>query len=144
MTHSSWSSGSRKNPPKGIKIYNHNDNVLFFTEALTGVIYELTLSFLATIGADGIKGEALQAKTAGITSYNITEANPRLKQFHMDIALHGDYLYFTDLKEHGLTICLDPQKIFFVRIKSDFTFPISWWVIILFLFPLGFWPKLKL
>ena len=29
-------------------------------------------------------------------------ADPRFKQFHMDIALHGDYMYFTDLKNNAV------------------------------------------
>ena len=81
--------------------------MLIFTEALTGVIYEIKLSYLDTIGETPISGKSLEKPSAenapSIIAYNITEANPRLKQFHMDIAVHGDYLYYTDLKENGFS-----------------------------------------
>jgi hypothetical protein len=94
--------------PQGIKIYNAEEtgkDILFFTEALTGVIYEINLSALDKVSADSPwKFPAATGGTLpdGVVLFNITEANPRLKQFHMDIALHGDYLYFTDLKNNAI------------------------------------------
>ena len=76
--------------------------VLYFTEALTGAIYEIELSAIDTIGETAWDQTKLDGENPGIHKYNITAANPRFKQFHMDIALHGDYMYFTDLKNNAV------------------------------------------
>ena len=92
---------------KGIKIYNSktktseggdDDNFLIFTEALSGIIYEIDLSYLDKIPTGGLASDSLKANDH-VTLYNITEASSKTQRFHMDLTYYDDYIYFNDLKE---------------------------------------------
>lgn len=89
--------------PQGLKIYNAGTNALFFTEAMSGIIFKVPLGAISKIAKESpIVGSVNLRSTPGVVAYNISDASVREKQFHMDLALHGDYLYFTDLKHNAV------------------------------------------
>ena len=66
---------------------------------MSGIIFKVPLGAISKIAKESpIVGSVNLRSTPGVVAYNISDASVREKQFHMDLALHGDYLYFTDLK----------------------------------------------
>ncbi|CBY14574.1 unnamed protein product, partial [Oikopleura dioica] len=93
------------NWPQGVKFEKFN---LLFTEALSGIVYEIKLSKIDTISSEkGLSGQELQnialdENDSSVTMYNISAAMPRVKQFQMDVETFGDYIYYADLKHNAV------------------------------------------
>lgn len=93
------------NWPQGVKF---EKRAMLFTEALSGIVYEVALSQIDTIPTTGgLTGQQLQAlalddSNNSVFMYNITAAMPRVKQFQMDVETYGDWIYYADLKHNAI------------------------------------------
>ena len=65
-----------------------DDNVLLFTEALNGVIYEVDLGYLNDLPKEGKSAQDLMGDKDHVTVYNVTATNPKTQQFYMDVTLY--------------------------------------------------------
>ena len=65
-----------------------DNNVLLFTEALNGVIYEVDLGYLNDLPKEGKSAQDLVGDKDHVTVYNVTATNPKTQQFYMDVTLY--------------------------------------------------------
>ena len=65
-----------------------DNNVLLFTEALNGVIYEVDLGYLNDLPKEGKSAQDLIGDKDHVTVYNVTATNPKTQQFYMDVTLY--------------------------------------------------------
>ena len=65
-----------------------DNNVLLFTEALNGVIYEIDLGYLDTLPEFGKSADDIRKEKDHVTVYNVTATNPKTQQFYMDVTLY--------------------------------------------------------
>ena len=65
-----------------------DNNVLLFTEALSGVIYEVDLGYLDGLPDTGKSADEIRNDKDHVTVYNVTATNPKTQQFYMDVTLY--------------------------------------------------------
>ena len=61
---------------------------MLFTEALSGVIYEVDLGYLDGLPDTGKSADEIRTDKDHVTVYNVTATNPKTQQFYMAVTLY--------------------------------------------------------